>query len=110
MRIPIAVNLESRDGSVDKDAKVLNGVVETKGEQSFLRKRPGNADIGLVKLGTAQLLYSWNGINTIHNDYLDRGTLSTILVTSYATWNSADKGSAVTLSNGDLTASFASCS
>lgn len=80
MRIPLAVNLESRDGTVTKDSKVLNGIIEVKGENDLrVRTRPGNADIGLVKAGIAQLLYNWNGINTIQADTLNRGSISTII-------------------------------
>ena len=81
MRIPLAVDLESRDGGVGKDAKVLNGVIEPRGQDipPILRKRPGNADLGLVKAGTAQLLTIWNGVKAILGDYLNAGTISTIV-------------------------------
>ena len=83
MRIPLAVSLESRDGGVSKDAKCVNAIVEVQGEGptaiTKLRTRPGNSDVGLVKAGVAQLLYSWNGINTIQADYLNRGTMATIV-------------------------------
>lgn len=81
MRIPLAVNLESRDGTVSKDAKVLNGIPEPTGPETppKLRKRPGVADVGQVHSGLAQLLYAWNGINTVQGDFLNRGTISTIV-------------------------------
>jgi hypothetical protein len=78
MRVPVAVSLESRDGSLDKDSKVVNGVVEAK-ESPVLRKRPGITDNGLIHSGTAQLLYSWNGINAMIGDTLYRGTVATIV-------------------------------
>lgn len=108
MRIPIAVSLESRDGSVSKDAKVVNAVLEARGDQPVLRKRPGVADVGQIwTSGTAQLLYPWNGLWAIYGDTLFNGTQSTIITPTFGTWNASDKGSAVTLSNGNLTASFA---
>lgn len=105
MRIPLAVSLESRDGTVDQDAKVLNGMVEVQGEGdgavAVLRKRPGTTDIGLLRVGTAQALTYWNGaIRAVIGDYLIGGNTG-----SYATWNPSDKGNAdLVLSNGNLTA------
>lgn len=78
MRIPIASNLESRDGTVDQDAKVLNGIIEADGESLAVRKRPGNYQIVLGKAGIAQALISWNGLRTVQADYLNSGTLSSI--------------------------------
>jgi hypothetical protein len=78
MRIPVAVSLESRDGTVSRDAKVVNGLVEAKG-QPILRKRPGFADLGLIHAATAQMLYSWSGLNAILGDSLYRGTQATIV-------------------------------
>lgn len=79
MRVPLAVNLESRDGTVAKDARILNGIVEVKGEQTTVRKRPGLLELGLVKTGAAQLLYYWNGVKAIIGDYLNSGSITTIL-------------------------------
>lgn len=79
MRVPIAVNLESRDGGTAKDAKTVNAIAEVKGEDIRLRKRPGCADLGSVRAGTAQLLYNWNGINAILGDHFMRGTITTII-------------------------------
>lgn len=85
MRLPIAVSLESRDGGVTRDAKVVNGVIEAKGEAFILRKRPGCTDLGTVHSGTAQLLYSWNGIKAIISDSLYSGTLATIVASPSGT-------------------------
>lgn len=79
MRIPVAVSLESRDGTVTQDAKLLNGVVENRGDTPTLRKRPGFSDVGLIASGTAQLLYTWSGLNAIVGDSLYRGTQSSIV-------------------------------
>lgn len=54
MRIPIASDLKTRTGAPDKDARLKNSYVETKGEQSVVRKRPiaqGGLSVGT---GTAQ--------------------------------------------------------
>mgnify|MGYP001226961304 FL=1 len=104
MRIPLATTIESRDGTLTRDAKVKNGIVETRGEDvpPIVRKRPGLTDLGLVRAGAAQLLYYWFGkVRTVIGDYLDGATgVGQLVVT---TWNSADKDADVALSNGDLT-------
>lgn len=79
MRVPLAVSLESRDGGVTKDAKTINGLVEKQGDSFLLRKRQGTSDLGLVKAGTAQHLIVWNGIKAVIGDYLNAGTISTII-------------------------------
>ena len=77
MRLPLAVNIESRDGTLTKDAKCVNALVEVKGEKKFLRSRPGNRDLGLVKAGVAQLLYYWSGkIRTVQADFFNTGSVS----------------------------------
>lgn len=105
-RIPIAVNLESRAGSVSKDAKVVNGIVEISGQSKKLRKRPGNSDYGLARAGVAQLLVYWNGIKTIIGDYFNAGLTGTPTSYTTCTWNPSDKDADVTLSGGNLTASL----
>lgn len=82
MRIPLGVTLESRDGSVTNDAKVLNGIVETKGEQNIVRKRPGVGAVAVLTAGKAQLLYPWNGVNAMIGDTLYRGTTATSVSTT----------------------------
>ncbi len=103
MRIPIAVSLESRDGTVDQDAKVVNGIIEVKGEESFLtKKRPGSVDLGLIRAGVAQLLTYWDSqVIAIQDDYINTGSIS-----STTTWNASDKGAEVTLSGSNLVATI----
>lgn len=101
MRIPLGAPLESRDGTLARDALVRNAIAEAVGEALTVRKRPGLSDAGIVAAGVAQLLYYWNGkFRTVVGDALSGGELSV-----FPRWG--DKGSEVTLSNGDLTASFA---
>lgn len=103
MRVPLAATLESRDGLVDQDAKVLNGIVETRGESSTVRKRPGLSDIGLMRAGVAQALTYWNSQAVgIVDDYLTVGVVAEY--TTSTIWNSADKTADVTLSGSDLVA------
>jgi hypothetical protein len=116
MRIPVAVTLESRDGTTSKDAKVVNGVLEPRGDSAVLRKRPGLGDLGHLwssnwtATGTAQLLYPWNGLWAIYADYLVFGSLSAMSSPSAATWSTTDKGSNVTLSGSNLVAAFTASS
>jgi hypothetical protein len=108
VRIPLAVSLESRDGSVAKDAKTKNAIIEVVGESTRLRKRPGLVDLGLIRSGTAQLLTHWSGkFRAVIGDFIVSNLAG---ATHPTTWNSADKDSHVTLSNGDLTASHANLS
>lgn len=87
MRLPLAVNLESRDGALDprddsitygRDAKVVNGVVEVKGDRAVIRKRPGIVRVGQVTANTGQLIYNWNGIRIISGDTVYSGTIASL--------------------------------
>lgn len=104
MRIPLASNLESRDGTVDQDAIVKNCIVEAKGEATKVRKRPALSSVGIVRAGVAQALGYWDdGVVAIIDDYINTGATAT-----WATWNPNDKGGGVTLSAVNLTAAFPS--
>lgn len=110
MRIPLASTLKSRDGTLDQDAKVVNGIVEPDGDAApQVRKRPGLLDLGLIRVGAAQLLYYWNGkVRTILGDYI--GADYAGAYANVTTWNASDKGSYTTLSNGNLTSAHACAS
>lgn len=50
MRIPLAVNLESRNGDLNKDSKMLNALAEPKSQDDFrARSRPGSTSAGVVE-------------------------------------------------------------
>ena len=68
--MPLPVQFKTRQGDVTKDARIKNGYVEIKGEVGRVRKRPGNADLGLIEAGAAQLLTCWNGLLSIIGDSL----------------------------------------
>ncbi len=107
-RIPIAVNLESRDGSLAKDSQSRNctiEIIDPKGGAKRIRKRPGCSDYGLVKTGLAQLLYYWNGIKAIIGDYYN-AVSAAISYQTTCTWNPSDKDADVTLSGGNLNAAL----
>jgi hypothetical protein len=111
VRIPIATNLESRDGSTAKDAQSKNctiEVIDPRAGSKKLRKRPGCSDYGLVKTGVAQLLYYWNGIKSIIGDFFCSNTVVTPTSYSAATWNPSDKDAGIALSGGNLIATSAS--
>lgn len=59
MRLPLAVDLVSRDGGTDRDAGGKNYVIETNGDQSAAVKRPGVGHLGNVGTGAAQLMASF---------------------------------------------------
>lgn len=71
MRLPLSYDLESRDGSLDKDAKLINAYGKEK-----VNKRPGVDDLGLVTSGTSQLLACWNGLLSIIGDGLQTLTIA----------------------------------
>ena len=104
MNLPLATDLKSRDGALDQDAKVLNGIIELSGEESEVRSRPGTSDYGLVRVGTGQMLANWKGIKTVIADYYNAGLAYTGSYTNSTTWNASDKTANVTLSGGNLTA------
>lgn len=96
MRIPLAVNLESQQGSGDpvdpnylnrprNVARVVNGIVEVKGERAFVRKRPGLVSLGQIRAGVGQLLWNWNGIRAVVDDYINSGTIASIVSSPTAT-------------------------
>lgn len=60
MRLPIAIDLASRDGTTDKDAGCRNAVIEVSGDSSALIKRPGGLSLGSVGTGVGQLLACYN--------------------------------------------------
>ena len=98
MRIPLATTIESRDGTLTRDAKVKNGIVETRGEDvpPIVRKRPGLTDLGLVRAGAAQLLYYWFGkVRAVIGDYINAisgataqtlGDWSSVSLPSFDNW------------------------
>lgn len=104
MRVPLAVNLESRQGSDDlaypgfgdtlNVARVVNGIIEVKGEKALVRKRPGFVSLGQIRAGVGQLLWNWNGIRAIVDDYINSGTIASIV--------SAPSSSSLSPSNADL--------
>ena len=61
MRTPIASDLISRDGTLQRDAGTKNAVIEVQGEASAVLKRPGVLSAGPAGTGIAQLLACYNG-------------------------------------------------
>lgn len=63
-RIPLSQPIETRDGTLTKDSKCVNGYFETRNQKREFIKRPGvNAITTSPSLGTGtgQLLYNYNG-------------------------------------------------
>lgn len=61
MRLPLASDLVSRDGTVQRDAGTKNAVIEVRGESSAVLKRPGTLSAGSAGSGVGQLLACYNG-------------------------------------------------
>lgn len=87
MRFPIASSIESRDGSLSKDAKLVNCFVDVEGETSFVVKRPGLRKSVASASGTGLGMVSWEG-----NMYHAVG--STFYQTAYASIPSGSGGGA----------------
>lgn len=77
MRISLAADLESRDGTVTKDAKVTNAVIEQKSDIEWeVIKRPGMSDLGSIRSGTAQMLAYFNSqVISVQANNADRTAL-----------------------------------
>jgi len=54
LRIPLAADLETRDGDISRDQIIKNGVVESDGESTAAVKRPGASSLGTLGAMTAQ--------------------------------------------------------
>lgn len=85
MRLPIASSIESRDGTLSKDAKLVNCFVSVENEQSFVVKRPGLLKTVAAAAGAGLGMVSWEG-NMYH------GIGATIYQTSYASIPSGSGG------------------
>jgi hypothetical protein len=61
-RIPLSQPIETRDGTLTKDSKSVNGYFETRNDTREFIKRPGNQSINLqgsLPIGTAKGIYSF---------------------------------------------------
>lgn len=72
MRLPLAANLESRDGTTSRDALVTNALVEVRGDRAILRMRP--RVVAVYTGGGApapQMLASWYGFHAVFGDQIN---------------------------------------
>jgi len=136
MRIPLPTDIKTRTGAPDKDARLKNSYVETKGEEAIVRKRPSaqggiavgagvaQGGIGLNIGGVPSFIGFWG--DTINPgssgggvpytgagaDWTNGATYpaggSGPDVQAYTAFNPADKGVNFALSNADLTATIGS--
>lgn len=73
MRLPLASDIKTRDGTLTKDAKVKNAYADSE----MVKMRPGVNDLGsLGGAGMAQLLAEWNGLLAVSGDSLLNVTVS----------------------------------
>jgi len=124
MRYPLATDLKTRTGVPDKDARMKNSYIETKGEQQIIRKRPcaqggvatgsgvAQGGIGIVVNGVPTIVTVWGDTPVTDTDpggwtngatYADGGSGPD---TTYAALNPLDKNTLITLSNNNLTATL----
>lgn len=69
LRIPLAADLESRDGDISRDQLLKNGVIETDGDVTAAVKRPGASSIGTLGAMTGQGLGAFgNKLKVIAGD------------------------------------------
>lgn len=62
MRIPLASDLTTRDGTLTKDAKITNGFIETDGQNSAVFKRPATNSALVTVTGQAQGMINFNSL------------------------------------------------
>lgn len=65
-RIPLSTDYKTRTGAPDRDARLKNAYIETRGEQSVVRRRPSGQGGVAVGTGTAQ---GGIGFNIAGTDY-----------------------------------------
>jgi hypothetical protein len=84
-RIPLSQPIETRDGTLTKDSKCVNGYFETRDQKREFVKRPGLATVTLtpsIPAGDGQLLYNYNGfLYAVVNNILYQINPSTFAVT-----------------------------
>lgn len=61
MRIPLAVNLESRDGSLDKDSRMVNCYAEVKSGVAYIATRPGLLQKLDLTASNGNGMFCWGG-------------------------------------------------
>lgn len=61
-RIPMAQQISTRDGTLSKDAKLVNCMVEKSGEKVVVTKRPGMYTFAQFPVGLGQGLFTINGV------------------------------------------------
>jgi hypothetical protein len=62
-RIPLASSIESRSASLGKDSRLVNGLIESKGNERQVVKRPGLIPLSItpaIAAGIGQGIFSWN--------------------------------------------------
>lgn len=86
LRLPLAFDLESRDGDIAHDQIIKNAVVETDGESSAAVKRPGASSIGSLGAMTGQGLGAFGDkLKVIAGDAFKEVTTTSGLVVNAST-------------------------
>lgn len=79
IRIPFIVDIDTRDGSLEKDAKIMNGYKEAiSKEEQYVVKRPGVSISATLPMTTGQVIFEFqNGLYTVIGNELYSITGST---------------------------------
>src|SRR6185369_4306771 len=88
MRLPLATDITSRDGTLSKDSLMKNAFAEKVGEEFDVFKRPGLSLAYELGAGQGQGMVSWKGtFFTVKGNVLNQGPTST-LVADGSAWTS----------------------
>jgi len=92
-RIPLSQPIETRDGTLTKDSKCVNGYFETRDQKREFIKRPGLQSVALspqISAGDGQLLYNYNNkLYAVVNNALYEIDPSTYATTTVGSFNGA---------------------
>jgi hypothetical protein len=61
MRLPLPNQLKTRDGTLEKDARLKNAFITKRGDKPEVNKRPGMALISDIGETSGQGLFGYNG-------------------------------------------------
>ena len=84
MRINLASDLTTRDGTLTKDAKIINGFIESDGQSSAVFKRPAVNSVLASASGQAQGMISFDSlVFMINGDVMRSYNSSFVLQNTY---------------------------
>jgi len=86
VRIPLTQPIETRDGTLSKDSKCVNGYFETRGQKREFVKRPGLTKLTTLAVGEGQGVTYFNGyLYAVVNNVVYKVNPTTYAVTTVGT-------------------------